>query len=231
MKPSAAEEWQRLTKVYSEMSDGQLLELAESYGDLTEIAQPILRDEMKKRGLADPASAKQPAASAKAVFGGWSAALSERNDAGDPPADESDEGTAEEHYEYTWKTELCARGTYEEAWQVAEMLRLAGIESWPDRQGDKWGARTVAAEPVCVLVAADRLDEARAVIAQPVPQDIIDQSREKPEDFVPQVCPRCGASDPTLEFVEPIDSWVCEDCGARWSGNPAFDPAKSEGAP
>ncbi|MGC2635602.1 MAG: hypothetical protein WA294_00375 [Acidobacteriaceae bacterium] len=228
MRPNPAEEWQRLTKLYGEMSDGELEEVANDFANLTETAQPILRDEMKKRGLGDPASASQPAASARPVFGGWRAAPSEKSDEDDSPSDDSGDDTAEGRSTYTWKTDLCARDTYEEAWQVAEMLRRAGIESWPDRPGDTFGNETAPSEPIRILVAADQLDEARAVIAQPVPQDIIDQSREKPEDFVPPVCPKCGAADPTLESVVPSDSWICEECGAQWSGNPAFGPATSD---
>ena len=47
-------DWQSLTKLYGEMSDEELLELDAQLGDLTEMAQQVLRDEMKKRGLSRP---------------------------------------------------------------------------------------------------------------------------------------------------------------------------------
>jgi hypothetical protein len=75
-----------------------------------------------------------------------------------------------------------------------------------------------------ILVAADRLEDARAIIAQPIPQDIIDESKERPQPYVPPTCPKCRAEDPTLESLDPIDSWLCEDCGARWISDPAFRP-------
>ena len=42
-------DWQRLTQLYSEMDDGELEALNADIGDLTEVAQQVLRDEMKKR--------------------------------------------------------------------------------------------------------------------------------------------------------------------------------------
>lgn len=54
MLDSADKEWRRLTQLYVEKYDEELLELAADYKDLTEMAQQMLRDEMKKRGLGDP---------------------------------------------------------------------------------------------------------------------------------------------------------------------------------
>ena len=44
-------EWQKLTETYSKMYDDELLDLAADSDDLTELAQQVLRDEMRKRGL------------------------------------------------------------------------------------------------------------------------------------------------------------------------------------
>ena len=54
MQESPDQEWRRLGKHYAEMYDEELLELARDYKDLTETAQLVLRDEMKKRGLGEP---------------------------------------------------------------------------------------------------------------------------------------------------------------------------------
>ncbi|HWE87197.1 MAG TPA: hypothetical protein VG267_19780 [Terracidiphilus sp.] len=54
-------EWRRLTEHYSGMYDEEVLDLARDYTNLTEMAQQVLRDEMKKRGLGDP-SAPRPKA-------------------------------------------------------------------------------------------------------------------------------------------------------------------------
>ena len=226
MRPNPAEEWQRLTKLYGEMTDGQLLELAETFGDLTEIAQPILRDEMRKRGLEEAMLQSAPGRSAARPTIAPIAPRFSGPEFSAEGGDESDEAAG--GIEYTWKTQLCECQTSEEAWQISEVLRIAGIESWT---GGPPAEQAQDRSNIRILVAADQLAEARAVIARPIPQDIIDQSREKPEEFVPPVCPKCGAADPTLESVDPIDSWICEDCGAQWTGNPAFGPSTSGHAP
>jgi transposase-like protein len=82
--------------------------------------------------------------------------------------------------------------------------------------------------PPRVVVAADELEEARAIAARPIPQEIINQSRVKVEDYEPPVCPRCGAADPLLQGVDPFNQWLCESCRARWTeaGGKALDPAE-----
>ncbi len=49
-----AEQWRQLTALYAEMGDTELRELKSSFEDLTELAQGVLRDELKKRALWDP---------------------------------------------------------------------------------------------------------------------------------------------------------------------------------
>jgi hypothetical protein len=202
MRPSPVEEWQRLTKLYGEMSDGELLQLAEGYTDLTEIAQPILRDEMKKRGLGDPT-----APTAKA------------------PVPQEPEGDGEgESVEYTWKVLLCQCDTTEEAYYLKAALKRQDLDAWitePD-------ATTITGVRFPkVFVAADQLEEAQRIAAQPIPQDILDEAKEPlPEDFVAPECPRCHSSESLLVSIEPTNQWRCDECGAEWS-----DPAPAEAAP
>jgi len=221
METDPRAEWERLTRLYGQKGDEELLALAEDFGNLTEVAQQVLRDEMKRRRLNAPKG--QPVPDNRPVVGGWG--QTEKNpesDAGD--VDSGDEEPDEPH-EYTWKTVLCNCGSRKEAWQICEALRIAGIESWPDRPGSTFGTKTVASQSVRILVAADQLAEARDILARPIPKDIIDQSNEKVEDFVPPTCPKCGIADPLLESVDPSNNWRCENCGARWS-----DPLTVENA-
>jgi len=229
MAPDTTREWQRLTRLYSEMSDEELLDLAAGFADLTELAQPILRDEMKRRGLADPQQPATPLLRPKeppaagigfesrrgAIFGGWSNTLTEQD------ADSEDSAEDEENapHEYTWKTLLSECDTREEALQIFEVLRRAGIEAWSSGPSSSFGSQTTR-----IMVAADQLDEAKQILLHPIPQDVIDQSKVKVEEFVPPNCPKCGAEDPLLESVEPANSWRCENCGAQWSDSSAFDP-------
>ncbi len=60
-----ATEWRRLTQHYKSLSDEELRELGSDPSDLTEVAQQVLRDEMKQRGLSEPKSAS-PVASKEA---------------------------------------------------------------------------------------------------------------------------------------------------------------------
>jgi hypothetical protein len=215
MQSDPGAEWQRLTRLYGEKSDEEVLELAEDCGNLTETAQQVLRDEMKKRRLAEP---QRPSTNAepdhRPIFGRWNQAVAEQNREFEKPAEESGEGNEEHPVEYTWKTMLCECADREEAWQVAEVLRRARIESWVEGPHSQ---NSLDVRKLCVMVAADQLDEARAIIARPIPQEVIDQSKVKVEDFVPPRCPRCGTPDPVLESIEPENRWFCENCGAEWS--------------
>jgi hypothetical protein len=197
--------WRDLTEHYGQMSDGELLELGESRGDLTEVAQQVLRDEMKRRGL----DQSKPAEVAKITHGDavvhWESPRyrdrpREGSDGGDAPA------------EFTWKTLLCECDTTQEAWQVAETLRRAGIESWITGSRATWDVSGPR-----VQVAADQLEQAQAIMASPIPQEVIEESQIKMPEFELPGCPTCGAGDPLLESADPVNAWVCESCGAQWS--------------
>ncbi len=183
------------------MVDGQLEQLAAAFADLTPTAQQVLRDEMKLRSLGDPQSPD------------WNA----RSNA-PPGAPDGPPGV-----EYTWKTQVCPCRSPQQAWQISETLKRAGIECWVERPS----AYTVHAEfeeaPPQVLVAADQLDEARKVLEQPIPADIVEESRLGLPEYQVPVCPVCGAPDPILEAVDPVNSWICETCGAEWA-----DPAEND---
>jgi len=48
------EEWARLTDLYRQMTDEELLAIARNKSELTELAQPILMQEVSHRGLEIP---------------------------------------------------------------------------------------------------------------------------------------------------------------------------------
>jgi hypothetical protein len=208
MAETPDQEWRRLTKLYSEMYDGQLLELAASLNDLTQMGKTVLRDELRKRDLGDP------------LAPGWLA--QQRMQEHEHEALEAAEAdAANKPIEYTWKVPLCECGLSIEARQIAATLRRAGIQCWmngPQFASDLRG-------PI-ILVAADQLDEARAIIANPIPQDIIDESRVEIPEYAPPMCPSCGAADPVLLSADPTNSWECEACGTEWS-DPIDDRAEA----
>jgi len=233
MQPDPRLEWERLTRLYAGKSDEELLALAADFADLTEAARQVLRDEMKKRKLGSPETARDEAKIRRAeddqppaLFGRWNPPAEENDPARDSSTPDPDRG---QPVEYTWKTEVCTCDSSEEAFQIAEVLRRAGIECWADRRGASFRTPSLASEEIHMLVAADQLDDARAILAKPIPQDVIDQvraeSKNASEDFVSPTCPKCRAADPLLESIDPSNTWLCENCGARWS-----DPLPVENA-
>lgn len=209
-------EWQRLTETYSNMYDEELLELRADSENLTEQARQVLGDELRKRGLDVSRNAERLPNSRL----GWAA--------GAPVADpgvaellsdisETDE-SLEPQPEFTWKTPLCECGGQEEAWQIREVLRRAGIESWVEAPGGSFSPYSGLDQSAPrILVPADRLEEARALATRPIPKEIVEQSQLQTPEFELPVCPKCGAGDPVLEDVDPSNRWLCEACGSQWT--------------
>jgi hypothetical protein len=197
--------WRDLTENYRQMSDGELLQLGESRGDLTEMAQQVLRDEMRKRGLDDARPADARTVTGRPATVHWESPR--YRDLARAASDESDVPG-----EFTWKTLLCECDTSQEAWQVSETLRRAGIESWVTGSRSAWDVSGPR-----VQVAADQLEHAQAVMTSPIPREVIEESQIKVPEFELPGCPKCGASDPLLESADPVNAWLCETCGAEWS--------------
>lgn len=203
--------WQELTDNYRQMSDGELLELAANPDELTDVARQVLRDEMKKRELGEPGAAnaaeRQPSLRLdRPATVTWEQSRARYS----PPLDDSDESD----HEYTWKTFLCECNSREEALQIGLVLKEAGIDSWislPDLSFGLGGPR--------VQVAADQLDQAQAIMANYVPPAPVKQDEEdEVPEFVLPTCPKCGSKeDVVLESADPVNSWLCEACGAEWA--------------
>jgi hypothetical protein len=238
-------EYQRLTENYSKMYDQELLNLAANTADLTEQARQVLSGEMRKRGLQTPQAAgtarKLPGqlpdpmpARASARFGVLARApepVPDTPNFQDESGDES--GESDEPREYTWKTVLCECEDREEAWQICEMLRRAGIESWIDGPRGSYSPYSgeLDLRTPRVLVAADQIDQAREIAARPIPQEIVEQSKMQTPEFEPPVCPKCGAEDPVLENADPANAWKCEACEYEWTEAPMDQvetPGKAE---
>jgi hypothetical protein len=217
------EEWRRLTALYSEMGDIEIRELAAQVNDLTDTAQQILRNELKKRAISEKSLTSQSTSREAVDNDPAEVHWDFREDSNQAAADDA----AIRSVEYTWKTGLCRCDSIDEAAQRGEMLRRAGIESWVQRPGSRFVVPwlELGVGDLQINVAADQLEEARAVVAKPIPQDIIDELKEDasaPAFELPS-CPKCKAEDPTLESVEPSNNWLCESCGYTWS-DPIPDP-------
>jgi len=212
-------EWQRLTENYSKMYDEELLELADDSANLTEQARQVLGDEIRKRGLDAP---RAPDSTRRTLDPTLEHAAGTPGFEQDVPAVYPDGMETDEDSErlrdYTWKTTLCECNGKEEAWQLCEVLRRAGIESWAvGSQGSYSPYSQLDQGLPRVLVPADRFEEARAIAAQPIPKEIVELSHVEAPEFELPVCPKCGAGDPVLEGVDPVNSWLCEACGHEWA--------------
>jgi hypothetical protein len=222
-------EMQRLAAHYRELGNDELSDLAADLADLTEAAQQALRTEMQSRGLSDPLRATNAPAASNAPLTppatyNTSAPIHEPNNnassffARQPQlVPDSPDAEPDGPVDYTWKTPLCDCNTSLQARELSEALKLAGIESWIEAPGTGSRYASFSLASPRVLVAADQLDQARAIAAQPIPRQIIEDAQTEVPDYQPPTCPKCGAPDPILEGVDPTNSWRCEQCGQRWS--------------
>jgi len=227
-------EWQRLSEHYRQMSDEELRELAADFADLTDLAQQTLRSEMRSRGLGNPEDVNRapegwrpatigvpqasnaPLESNSSFVNAGTMALGARPPQLVPDGNDT-QGDENQPHEYTWKTLLCECETTEQVSELREALRRAGIESWIE--GPRTYSRYVGTEfeNPRVMVAADQLDQARAIAARPIPQEIVEASKVELPEFVEPKCPRCGLDDVVLEGVDAENRWRCEQCGERWA--------------
>lgn len=234
MQIDPVQEWQRLAAAYREKSPEELLDLARDFDDLTETAQQALRSEMHSRGLGEPERVR--AAPELQIFPKDSHGVPAppRNVQSDPVDDVAfgafgarapqlvpdTPGMHDDNdspHDYTWKTPLCECETREQAELLVRALRQAGIDSWLDHPEGTYHYKDLEIAFPRVLVAADQLDEARAVAAQSIPQEIVDESKQEIPEFVEPKCPKCRSDDVVLEGVDPENTWRCEQCDAQWT--------------
>jgi hypothetical protein len=214
MQANPAEDWQWLTEHYRAMSDEEIEELAADFVDLTETAQQVLRNELRNRGLDEPRATSEAPRSADPP----AAPLPGRSEEPDSSVSGANAADGNEEddlpHEYTWKTFLCACEDSRQAWQIQELLRRAGIESWIEQPGSRYAMETSGLQ---LMVTADQLEKAVEIARQPIPQEIVDLSQADVPEFVAPQCPVCGAADPVLEGVNPGNNWRCVACGRRWT--------------
>lgn len=277
MFSSPDQEWRRLTELYAEKYDEELWELAADYKNLTEMAQQVLRDEMKKRGLGDPTQPRpvqsindppDPPARAAARTAPLPAlavnpqeflrftqhyatlANADLRDLADdygnltPAAQQAlreemqrrgmeDELAPEAGHDYNATDEAESNPNFQAADLRAQnasgqnewWVRVADIE---DRQQARQRVMMLSDAGIGVRgqldpfgtyvieVAANQADEANAILAQPIPQKIIDESKIDVPDFEPPKCPRCKAHDAVLESSGEANHWRCDACGHEW---------------
>ncbi len=208
MQNDPGTEWQRLARLYADKSDEELVDLSEDFGNLTEVAQQALRDELRKRKLSAPAVAPAMTPDNRPGFAGWNRGADQVN----TPSREADgEASEDQPRDYSWRTQLCQCDSNEQANLLHMTLLNAGIESWVDFPDPE---QKLGLDLPRIFVPADQLQQARQIAAQPIPQEIMEESNAA---FVAPRCPKCGATDPLLESVDSANHWLCESCGAEWT--------------
>jgi hypothetical protein len=192
MAVDPTEEWQRLTALYAEMGDLELLELKDAFEDLTDGAQSILSAELKRRQLwevaspakgeiLEPARKTQRAPREALLLGGVT---------------------------------IRAYDTPNEAKLAVYVLELAGIQAVEAEGYGNFDLR----QP-CVRVAPADVDRSDAILSEPISPEIRAEHEAmlNTPDFEVPLCPQCHSSDDVLlEAFEPNNQWVCDHCGHRW---------------
>ncbi len=219
------QELARLREYYHPMSDEELLELEGDIKNLNPTAQQVLNEELTLRGIGKKASDAAKVWRGANVEGSGAELSADSADDGlvdfpGPSAaavyDDGKQFVDGKGQVFTYKTLLCECDDKEQAWQLKELLRRNGIDSWVQTPAR---SKYDLPLPSRVEVGADQLEQAKRIAAQPMPQEIIKMFEEIEEDvaeFEIDKCPQCGAEDPILEGVDPVNQWLCESCGHQW---------------
>jgi hypothetical protein len=228
MQINPVAEWKRVTGIYRGMYDDELINLAHDAEDLTDIARQALDQELRKRGLGDLSNARPAKAIPEPRRERRAALLGNQGGAPQLIIDYRINHDTEPPLEYTWKTMLCECESMIQAQMLREFLRRAGIESWLDQQNPGFRHKGMELPNPKVLVAADQLEQARMIMANPIPREIFEEAKAAEPEFEMPKCPHCGAKDPALEGVDRFNSWRCEACGYQWNDSEGDSAASQE---
>jgi hypothetical protein len=194
--PVSAEERLRLERHYSQLDDEGLLDLGADFESLTFAAQEVLRDELKRRGLEEPVLEEE------------SETETESPQAPNPILEAAEKRLQRLAVTDSFRVKVCDCQNKEHGYQLAEMLSRAGIQS--SLRSDEFGTYFIE-------VSAEQADDAEAILQQPIPQDVIDNSKMEVPEFEMPRCPKCGSEEPILVATDPANQWQCESCGNEWT--------------
>lgn len=212
------ERWRGLVRLYGEKGDDELREMRGEFDELTEMAQGVLRDEMKRRGIWSEAGA---APVTKAVVGDDEAAL----EAAEAAADEDETPTEPDG-----------------GWRrfTSHDLTLGGVvihEYESEREAALCQFLLERAKIQCVVpqgsgqvkVAPDDAERAAAVLERGASLRVMAEfdaqyaAEESAGGFAAPVCAKCGSHEVMLELNDAGNEWVCPDCGNRWEETVAVE--------
>lgn len=202
-----ASESLRLAEHYRQMTEGELIQLAQYPSSLTEMAQGALQQEIASRRLRVP--------------------LPEVPATPEPPPDTPDEGSP--YAEERQLVVVCTVYSLRDALQVQRILDIAGIPFYmgPEKAMGIEGVRSNYGDGVDVKVM--RIGAGWAVEALARSYEPKDEPREQTIDWDDGVairCPRCRSEDVVFERLSdntrekgpasPTFHWRCGSCGHSW---------------
>jgi DNA-directed RNA polymerase subunit M/transcription elongation factor TFIIS len=205
-----AAEFLRISEHYRQMSDGELLDLAQDPSELTDVAQQALASEISHRGLTIPSA--KPALRRNAV---------PLPDPADPNSPEYDDDRQ--------LVEICTVWSQRDALQLQTLLDNAGIPFFmgPENATGVDAVTSNFADGVSVRVMQVGVPWARQAMQTYEPlDDQIPKDQAEPEDL-PVQCPKCRSAEVVFDELVPDESapaanapqkfkWICESCGHDW---------------
>jgi DNA-directed RNA polymerase subunit M/transcription elongation factor TFIIS len=209
-----AGEYRRLSDLYREISDHELLDLARRPSELTEIAQQAVRSEISRRGLKpEPVESHQ---------------LSEAvppPDAQDPNDPNFDQDRQLVSIRTVWSAA--------DALQLQQLLAGAGIPSYigPERATSPDAVTSNFADGVDILVMSIGVPWARLAMKNYTPANDPADEFEEIVDEASVRCPKCHSTEVVLEETEPVREgtspehfkWTCDACGSHWEDDGVED--------
>jgi len=187
-----AAQYQELLTLYGSYGDDELVGLGRGMADLTEMAQEVLKGELARRGL-KIASARERV----------EARVLTDDDLQDMRT-YAELAPAECIFDF--EDERAASAAY-------FALTGEGIEaivvSPSGAKFDNRGPR--------VVVTPKDAERAATILSQPSADEL---KEETPAEFDLPRCPACGGQETLLESVDPVNQWLCDDCGHTWLEEP-----------
>ena len=202
-----ASESLRLAEHYRQMTDGELIRLAQEFSALNEMAQSALRQEISSRRLRIP----PPEVSAIAK----------------PPPDQPEKESA-----YAEERELvvvCMAYSLRDALQVQKILDVAGIPFYmgPEKATGVDAVTSNFGEGIEVKVMCVGVPWALSALRRNYqPKDEPPEDRVIVDEAATVRCSKCGSEDVIFERLRkevgpasaalPKFQWTCSSCGRAW---------------
>jgi Putative prokaryotic signal transducing protein len=218
-------EFERLSEIYSQMSDEQLQEIADDFTELTEVAQDVLRAEFNSRQLELPNQRVPQQAivtTDETVTSGPNITLVEN------PQPANADGLVE----------IARFRDVPVASMVKGALESAGIQCFlaDDQMINTNWFYSNALGGVKILVSPADFDAAKEVLEQPIPERI---AFAEGEEYEQPKCPKCGSLNVSFQNIDEatafgsawigiplpytLDRWECKDCEAIWKDDDEAD--------